>query len=551
MRRTIVIHPFVCAMFPVVSLLATNIHHAAVTARVLGAAASAALLAGAGCLALRALLGNRHKAGFVASAWALAVCSLTVREDWLFQQPGALGGESYPPYWLPLWCIFPVLATVLVLRSRGDMEKWTQVANAAALFLLVFPALRISRYAEARAHQPRPAVVAPSVGATALPGPGDASSPDIYYIILDRYASAASLKEFFAFDNSDMLRYLHSKGFYVAEESRSNYLKTALSLASSLNMGFLDHLTETMGTDSDDWLPAYNLLQNHEVGRFLKSRGYRYIHVGPLFEPTLSNRYADENYSAEPVNILGTPFEKSVLRNPTLPAEASERWSLRGGLRHWVTCQYQFEKMHEISRKRERKFVFAHILLPHNPYVFDKDGGFLSWEKAFGRSEQANYVEQLRYTNTQVKRLVDDLLGDGRNPPVVILQADEGPFPPRYNEDQEHFDWRVATRAEMRLKTGILNAYLLPRPAGSTPRSGPPAGLTPSITPVNSFRCVFNHLFKAGLPLLPDTVYAFRSGKHLYDFFDATKRVRPKQALTRQVAAPAHRRHAIAGAGRP
>lgn len=79
--------------------------------------------------------------------------------------------------------------------------------------------------------------------------------PDIYYIIFDRYASAWTLKEIYNFNNSEFITYLSNKGFYIASESKSNYLRTGHSLASSLNMEFINYLSKNMGEDSDDWNP--------------------------------------------------------------------------------------------------------------------------------------------------------------------------------------------------------------------------------------------------------------------------------------------------------
>lgn len=43
------------------------------------------------------------------------------------------------------------------------------------------------------------------------------------------------------------------------------------------------------------------------------------------------------------------------------------------------------------------------------------------------------------------------------------------------------------------------------------------------ISPVNSFRVLFNDYFAAGLPLLPDKVIAWEDGDHYYAFHDVTK----------------------------
>jgi len=63
---------------------------------------------------------------------------------------------------------------------------------------------------------------------------------------------------------------------------------------------------------------------------------------------------------------------------------------------------------------------------------------------------------------------------------------------------------------------GILNAYYLPELTDS--------GLHESITPVNSFRVLFNHYFDADLELLPNANYVCMSGP--YDFVNVTERLR-------------------------
>jgi hypothetical protein len=43
------------------------------------------------------------------------------------------------------------------------------------------------------------------------------------------------------------------------------------------------------------------------------------------------------------------------------------------------------------------------------------------------------------------------------------------------------------------------------------------------MTPVNTFRLIFNEYFGADLPMLEDHSYAIIDGsKHIYDFFEVT-----------------------------
>ncbi|HXH81695.1 MAG TPA: hypothetical protein VNN07_02065, partial [Candidatus Tectomicrobia bacterium] len=173
------------------------------------------------------------------------------------------------------------------------------------------------------------------------------------------------------------------------------------------------------------------------------------------------------------------------------------------------------------SRARERPvFAFAHFLLPHDPWVFGPEGEYLPANVVERRSRTENYVNHLRFANRAILRLVDSLLADRRRPqPIIIVQADEGPFPLRYERDELNFDWRQATPEEVREKFGILNALYLPGVA--TER------LSSSITPVNTFRLVFGSYFGADLPLLEDRIYVSAGNFAPYDFVDVTDIVMP------------------------
>jgi hypothetical protein len=62
----------------------------------------------------------------------------------------------------------------------------------------------------------------------------------------------------------------------------------------------------------------------------------------------------------------------------------------------------------------------------------------------------------------------------------------------------------------------ILNAYYF--------SDGPPRELYDSITPVNTFRVVFNHYFNANMPLLKDNcaISIFKTPYYLIDVTDKT-----------------------------
>jgi hypothetical protein len=130
----------------------------------------------------------------------------------------------------------------------------------------------------------------------------------------------------------------------------------------------------------------------------------------------------------------------------------------------------------------------VHIVSPHRPFVFDAQGNptddDYGWEPSDLGLEtyQLGYREQIAYLNGRIEKIVRTMISESEVPPVIVIQGDHGP------EEGSGQD-----------RMRILNAMYL---AGHESD-----GLYPTITSVNTFRVIFNSVFEAGLPLLPDASY--------------------------------------------
>jgi hypothetical protein len=98
---------------------------------------------------------------------------------------------------------------------------------------------------------------------------------------------------------------------------------------------------------------------------------------------------------------------------------------------------------------------------------------------------------------------------------VIILQSDHGSGLGLSTQSLEQTD--------LRERMSILNAYYLPGPGRQA--------LYPSISPVNTFRVLFNAYFGAGLDLLPDRSY-FSTWDEPFKFIDVSRSVRPASDLS-------------------
>jgi hypothetical protein len=513
MKKPTVIHPFLFALFPILFLFSHNVEQVTL-AETLKPTVLVLSLTVLFFLLSWFIFNDSKRAALMVSIYVVAVFSYgpafdVMQKWWHLNDLVRFRSES-----LLAWAGLFMTGAYGVIRRRGSFETATNLLNRVAMILVVIPLIHVGVYkltTTGPPPAPQSTIEVPHREATAA-----AVVPDIYYIIVDRYGRADILKEVYRFDNSEFLTGLSRRGFYLAAESRSNYHHTAPSLACSLNMELLNRLRDRVGQDSTDLIPLFAMLQDFQVWRFLKARGYRYIHFGSWWQPTTENKYADLN-----VNLHSLPEFSRILYTMTICHALGVKYIQRpladASLEQWHRVHYQFEKLAEIPQIKEPTFVFAHFLVPHDPFVFDQDGRFLTREEAQKRSPTENYVNQVIFINRKLTELIDHLLADSERPPIILVQSDEGPPPLNYDLDRDGFNWTKATDAELREKLGILNAYYLPGVDQTV--------LYPSITPVNSFRLLFNLYFNTRLELLPDNSYVFPDETHVYQFVDVTDRI--------------------------
>lgn len=508
-------HPLLFAALFVVYLLAENLDDQVKPIDVLGVL-GAVVAASAGLLVvLWALTRNARLAGLITSVAVLWVFLYKFASD-------VLAGAPNERLELEHWGLIGVAALVVVVGLRAQAGRLTQALNFVAAVLLLLNLLPVVPHQIATASAPtyRPPGTETLSG---LPDEVAAERRDIYYLIFDRYPSQTTLMStVYGFDNSPFLDELERRGFYVADDSRANYIMTALSLASSLNLDYLDAgEMKRVAPNPRDWKPVYDMLAGSLVApKVLEEQGYTYVQVPSWYAPTAAGAEVDIRYKHEWLSEFAT-----TLLDTTVVPRVLEAAGIRPGNAHIDNALYQFSTLMNLDDMQSPKFVYAHFLLPHPPYVFDSTG-VLSPERILPDgccNPTLRFLEQLQYTNRRILELVEKLTaGPDESDPIIIIQADEGPRPARPVPN-----WREASQEHVQQKFGILNAYLFP---------GADADLYPSITPVNSFRVLFNEYFGADLPLLEDRVLAFAGAPNLYDYVDITDRF---EARSSDVAASA------------
>jgi hypothetical protein len=325
------------------------------------------------------------------------------------------------------------------------------------------------------------------------------SLPDIYYIILDMYARADYLEEIYGVDNSEFLSYLTEKGFYVADRATANYPYTVLSLPSSLNFTYLDEMAEQVGEESTNLWPAVVMIKNNRVFQQVRNHGYTIVSFSSGYG---ISEIKDADIYMAPSGWRPTEFQNILMDSTPLVLVRKTQDQVRREL-----VSYTFEHLADAAVSDSPVFVFAHIPVPHYPFVFGPDGEHIPSRPEFDYELdefKEVYGNQLRYVNRRVQAAVEEILAKSSNPSIIILQADHGPNSAAYTD--QAVDWSE--------KLAILNAYYFPDQEYT--------GLSEDISPVNTFRVIFNKYFGMDYELLENKSYSSNYGASPYLFTDRT-----------------------------
>lgn len=389
--------------------------------------------------------------------------------DWLLTLVLVIGSGHLAARWLER----------LFVRHLSGINRFCAVLSALALASVVWS---VEAGSWPSPIEPKPSALEATSG-----------NPDVFIIVLDSYAGVASLKGH-GFDNSSFVEALQSRGFVVPPKARSNYTLTLLSLASMLNWDYAQNLVPAWPPPSEREF-AKTILFNRTFREllthgyelawapsnlwFLRQHPWATYHLGkPVVLP---DEFSVFWVSMTPIPPLRRLICRVIIcsRPPSEPIERLSRIQSRLAAMSQLTAE---------SRPRPR-LVFAHLMLTHDPYYLTPDclekGPFPPRSILVGPATpdiKSSYLAQLTCANALILNLVDQILRNSKQKPIIILQGDHGQ---RYGlaareglAEPEWFD--------------TFAAYLVPPERQ--------AALYDAITPMEAFRAIFDvPVFPSGL----------------------------------------------------
>jgi len=505
LKKNIVIHPFLFGLFPVLFLYSHNIGQLKFSETLLPSAITLVFTTVILTVLWLSLRRNIKKAGVITSIILILFFSYGHVYELIKEIKIGNFLIGRHRYLMILFALVFIIAALFLIRTNKELVNLTKFLNIIAIILVLIPLISIgaSKIKTIDLNDSEDyAVTGDEVYDTSSQ---DDNLPDIYYIILDGYASSNTLKEFYGYNNSDLDNFLRDNNFYVASRSTSNYPNSFLSMASSLNMEYINYLSDTVGEDSNDRSVPYQMIEDNKVVNYLKSKGYKFIHFSSGWGPTNYNKNADLNIAVS--HTRWNEFNTLLIQTTALDAFEKKFFQDVGRSRVLNT----FKGLADVNEIEGKKFIFSHIVCPHPPYLFDREGNAVPAAdfdmNNWGPEQKEYYLNQLIYVNKEIKNLVGEILAGSESPPVIILQADHGPR-------NTFMEGRYPTDDMFKEGLRILYAIYIPESKYDL--------LYDTITPANTFRVIFNTCFGEDYELLEDVNYnSFEFAP--YQFTDITE----------------------------
>lgn len=409
------------------------------------------------------------------------------------------------------------LGVALKRRPANWPAKLALPLNALLLVLVLLPLVNAWR-ASAQQNPPVPSVLF----ATEVPLPAAAATgvrPDIYFLMVDGLGQPAFVETKFPVPALLYSQPLTNRGFQVLRHSFANYPQTALSTAATFNLAPMDQLLDIAEPTSGDRRVLKQVAGDSRAVRALRGLGYKVVSFPSGYPLT---RQAHTERRCEP--ILNPSFvDYYLLEDGVLPlllpllgkGPADVSYALRRGRLNHIFDNLPAARQ-GISDESP-VFVYAHILAPHPPFVFGRQGEALASRARFGfgdgnhwlnihgaddKSYRRRYGDQAVWVMTRLTEAVDGIIASSTRPKIIIIQGDHGPG--------SGLRWERPLETDHNERFGIFNAWY-----ASDGRQLP---LYEGMTALNTFPLLFNEYFGAGLTPLPDE-YWFARMSQPYIYF--------------------------------
>lgn len=501
------IHPILFAFFPILFLFSNNVSQLKINDLIFSSIIIISIT-----LVVWLIIGriskNYIKSSLVISIFLILFFSYgriySILQDYVITTNLPAIGHAIPLFsFLTLF----VIITVLIIKTKKKFNNLTKIINSVAVVIVLISLFNVTSFYLINSSNPQDQIFSDANSLNSK-----ISYPNIYFIILDEYAHSKSLEKFYNFDNTYFINSLEERGFYFPENPTANYPTTTQSMTSMLNMEYVD---KNLITDSgpQNYQLFLREITNNNLMQFLKNKGYTIFNYFSGSILTQNIEIADYHLCSTDIlidsQLLVNLLETSML-NPVYVSFFADND------REQRLCI--LSTLGEPLKTNDPYFVFAHINIPHPPYLFGPNGEFLIPETLDleGRRDSGRnidgYIGQLQFVNNQILNIVDKIHENEQKLAIIVILSDHGS---RYSVHWDKiYEDGVAPKESVQERLSILNTIYFPDKNYDL--------IYDNISSVNMFRIILNEYVDGDFEILEDKNY-FIVGREPIVFKDVTE----------------------------
>ena len=361
-----------------------------------------------------------------------------------------------------------IISIIYFVKSKKNFALSIKIANVFTVTMILFTLIQF-----------------------VIPG-ALAEKPNVYHIILDEYTDNEILLKKFGYDNGKFIEFLNKNGFYISDKTFSTFGSTPNELNLILNMDY---------PISSGWVSdAYQDLKTNKVMSTFSDQNYSII------ETNSAMRWKDfsdvDTHLCYDVDFINSEFLDQVLRKSIIKYFMEQHQT--DTRRDVVRCT--FNELNEIALQSSGPtYVFAHLYVPHPPFIFGPNGenvtpdhseisGLQSWENPQG------YLNQLIYATNEITMVITNIVENDPNA-IIIIQGDTGTM-----TGLDADCCTINDVSDLYQIHSILYAVRMPT-----------VNNFEDATPANTYRIIFNNHFDMNYEYLEHRIYGVDGNDVLID----------------------------------
>ena len=211
------------------------------------------------------------------------------------------------------------------------------------------------------------------------------------------------------------------------------------------------------------------------------------------------NKLSDKIFCDRDISLLDNKLI-DVLARTSIFGYYVERWA-EAELRQVTLCAFdEFGNAGKVFD--EPVFVWAHVMLPHPPWIFGPNGEEITPGKPLlitdnpefrdaGCEPKLQYTQQVEFANKKTTEVIEKILENNQNS-IIIVQGDHG--------TAWDLNWKDPTRDDAWQRLRNFDAIYFPDEVKRD-------SLSDDRTLVNTFRTVFNEYYGSEYEILENKLY--------------------------------------------